>query len=1106
MDPGSGLNQSSKDPEATWNDIKPGLDNALKYHFVGWLRASTADEAFDKFCTQDPKGGQAGEPREIYNLLNLHLKTHLEEVWKPPHNIETATNDTYDNATKSVGGNKTDGGPGAEEQEAIRDLGCDTDEVFLEYYDRSWQDYEDAMTYVRLLFDQLLILRWREALPQKFQERLKTLLFNLIQAHRNHTKIRRVEEPDDTQQLHEAGLDIQVLLTNAEINRLPLIKSKSDFEDPHIKSIISYYEDEVAAIHAKSDSLEKVHWFLNRLSVEKDILPDTASKPILLPVLMQCHETFRFSEIWNYYTSRPYFTNPFGGSQKFMEKVGLRDHDDMVNILTGNKSALNNADSKKRTALHCAVLANNLTLINSLLKLGAWPGAQDHRGQTPGHLAVVSKSLLPLNALLKHSACCSVCNNERKLISELIRDLIDSQGGSDPSWEKAQKLAMELQQDAWLFDTHLDDQDIEQEFQPTVVAYQYGLWKTSKISSLGDLLSSEDVYAAHMKKDAAIKWLHLPTNNMRWIEMPYVYWEYTETFESMSRYASACVTQSEPVDTTGSSIYGISLPHQQLMRLYMRSGTDKFGRSLARQLHLRRSLDQYCYHALPNTSYGDKDQLVSRMHAKGTLSQNFPGRLSKGQLDDIPDKTDVLENVKGDPSQIETHYELASRIVYNCLTSCLDPGTNDATNLQFLEFYDTEIGRIADRETTLFREFSLEVNKQRKEDEPTASTDGNEILSQYEVDIPGPRIKTREVAHEIELLEQIKDIQDELHALGRVIGDQKTVVNSLDQVNSSTEPDASKEPNRPKSKPPKKHSTPSKHSSKSWHSVIRYEEQVKNMTIHADRTYDALSKLVDLKQKFANVQEARIARKQAEATLFQARETAKQGEIAQRHAKETAAQGKEAASQGRTLMVFTILLLSFMTSFFALQIDEFPWIDVADGWLSLNWLSSIMFPVSFGFSILLMAIAWNIDTISNFFAPKYRTLTAALRRKLGDRMFWRQGNVNKLITNAHAMTFVEEVNDALNSSRKLRWPLHYGRASRSHVPPFDREAPPCNQYQQPIERGPPIFVVNPVKCASQPSENVCLASNNDARLASRVALDNRFAPNGIIGAQDGTDV
>ncbi|EUC28068.1 hypothetical protein COCCADRAFT_9490 [Bipolaris zeicola 26-R-13] len=57
-----------------------------------------------------------------------------------------------------------------------------------------------------------------------------------------------------------------------------------------------------------------------------------------------------------------------------------------------------------------------------------------------------------------------------------------------------------------------------------------------------------------------------------------------------------------------------------------------------------------------------------------------------------------------------------------------------------------------------------------------------------------------------------------------------------------------------------------------------------------------------------------------------------------------------------------------------------------------------------------------------------------------------------------------------------------------------------------LERGPPIFVVNPVKCASQPSENVCLASNNDTRLASRVALDNRFAPNGIIGAQDGTDV
>ena len=85
----------------------------------------------------------------------------------------------------------------------------------------------------------------------------------------------------------------------------------------------------------------------------------------------------------------------------------------------------------------------------------------------------VSQSLRPLNALFSQPACCSIRNNEQRLITELISELMDSLEEPVPGLD-ARKLARRLEQDAWLFDTPLIDQDIERDFQSTVVAYQYG--------------------------------------------------------------------------------------------------------------------------------------------------------------------------------------------------------------------------------------------------------------------------------------------------------------------------------------------------------------------------------------------------------------------------------------------------------------------------------------------------------------------------------------------------------------------------------------------------------------------------------------------------------
>jgi ABC-type methionine transport system ATPase subunit len=94
------------------------------------------------------------------------------------------------------------------------------------------------------------------------------------------------------------------------------------------------------------------------------------------------------------------------------------------------------------------------------------------------------------------------------------------------------------------------------------------------------------------------------------------------------------------------------------------------------------------------------------------------------------------------------------------------------------------------------------------------------------------------ISQEIQLLEQIKDIQDELHTLGVLIGHQKAVVDQLcrfdlssknsglsTKTNTSSKPDPSTRPNS---------------SLKAKETVKYYDTQVKDMSKHAKLTYQAV--------------------------------------------------------------------------------------------------------------------------------------------------------------------------------------------------------------------------------------------------------------------------
>lgn len=112
--------------------------------------------------------------------------------------------------------------------------------------------------------------------------------------------------------------------------------------------------------------------------------------------------------------------------------------------------------------------------------------------------------------------------------------------------------------------------------------------------------------------------------------MPYIHWEFADTFGSLTTYAKQLTTSSTDISKPNPPA-----PYQDLMKLYMPhqhwlDGVDgghihKHGRRSIRQLHIRRSLDQYHYHALSDTRSRDNDQLVSRMFDK-TRKYHLKGR------------------------------------------------------------------------------------------------------------------------------------------------------------------------------------------------------------------------------------------------------------------------------------------------------------------------------------------------------------------------------------------------------------------------------------------------------------------------------------------------
>ncbi|KAI1772260.1 hypothetical protein F4818DRAFT_426840 [Hypoxylon cercidicola] len=461
-------------------------------------------------------------------------------------------------------------------------------------------------------------------------------------------------------------------------------------------------------------------------------------------------------------------------------------------------------------------------------------------------------------------------------------------------------------------------------------------------------------------------------------------------------------------------------PDFRLLQIYLRS----FDTS---PLHVRRTFDQFQYYMNDDTAARDDDQVVSRYfkrrhpdatvpimmvdqlwmwiidnsimnlfsaqfhgtrelisYSTGILVTSFPQRWGEGGIVKerraIFNMRNVLHSIL-DRLKIKfrepiwTVYDLADLIMTRCLGLHSESTQWQNERHRYLEIFEHSINYVTDEEIRRFNYFADggrvgERAKKRKPEETegkkrwlrrakklmaalgnTSGTGEAQIVGG-----PAANVKRRwgikekdieeifDISDEIELLKEIKDIRDELNILRTLYDQQRGVIDSYHRASGKRD--------RP---------------SEIAGVVKRLTNIVEKMDVDAQRPYKALEDLLDLKQKQANVSEARIAR-----------------------------------VSGNTITVFTIVTIvflpaSFMAAFFALPIAEYPFVgeqfhlDYAVKW-TMSVTAAIAVP------LVILAVYVNpIMRLVRLTSRIIRTVAKAITRifsvgatlvVLGTRLLW----------------------------------------------------------------------------------------------------------------------
>ncbi|KAF2664710.1 hypothetical protein BT63DRAFT_418056 [Microthyrium microscopicum] len=427
--------------------------------------------------------------------------------------------------------------------------------------------------------------------------------------------------------------------------------------------------------------------------------------------------------------------------------------------------------------------------------------------------------------------------------------------------------------------------------------------------------------------------------------MPYLHYEYTEKRESMAKAvnrirngARKWPARSEEHSADENSLWA-----------YLKKDIP---------LHIRRTLDQFYYDSfdsdkseMEDVPPRNQDQVVQRfmksqkewkgqdplllmvdqlwmvMLEDDTLITAFPerwGLVDPHQTNPIKD-ADIANMIAKELSNrhrspLDTPFDMMLLIIELCTKVLFDSASHRNEKLRFFEFYERKIQEITNEESVAFTHMKNRFADLSERTNARVQAKMHRKLLDELLDI----------SNELTMLNEIKDVSEELNMIDSLLQEQMVVMEKM--------ADLLEYPVNPI--PP----TVNKKWKKTREAIELRRDRIADMTAHAQSVQDNIKTLFDMKQRQANALEAHISAKVAQ----------------------------DGERQSVTIMVFTVvtiifLPLSFMSSFFALSVREWPRDPQNQNqvYMSLGYASLRIFGIGFGIAIGIVGLAFGINETRN---------------------------------------------------------------------------------------------------------------------------------------------
>ncbi|KAK3362425.1 hypothetical protein B0T25DRAFT_6339 [Lasiosphaeria hispida] len=340
------------------------------------------------------------------------------------------------------------------------------------------------------------------------------------------------------------------------------------------------------------------------------------------------------------------------------------------------------------------------------------------------------------------------------------------------------------------------------------------------------------------------------------------------------------------------------------------------------------------------------DQLWLWVLPDGTIVSSLPSTADAGEPYNLKRRLEMA--LFDDPT--ESPIQSADDLVHAILKICLDFFKCEGPcGVKFQDCFQYSISDIAEDEARMYTKYKQTV-KFLEALGPAAFSNEKQIDT------------FSQVTNETKRLVEIMDVQDELSIVDSVLVTQKNVLQMLiQQMHKRSDSDK-----KSKQKIDAIMLSALRDSSRIQEAIRVVENNISSvaeMISSAKRVQEDLKQLLDFKQQQSNAWETRFARKLAE-------------------------QGQK---QNNIMLVFTLvtivfLPLSFISSFFALSIDEFPRNEESGNtaW-PIREVSGYLFGISIAVSLPLIAAAFYINPISRMVKGKRKRDLRYFKQASADR-------------------------------------------------------------------------------------------------------------------------